>query len=268
MFFSNNCFLFFYYSFCYEYFSIFALQKFSYKLKYIYIICLLFSLVFCTELLFAQNVRQIDNVVIDYMQFADNQSVLYYGNLQEGHPRASNHPYLKEMQYAKARLSYRNIIYPEVMLRLDLNRNELVILSPNNHNIVLFSENVDFAELHDQHIIFFRRDSLSGSPSTGYYTVLYSENCKVLKKQTATMTVKNTGSTTQEQYYVFRNYFYLYKDDTYHTIRNKRGLLKALNPHKKELKQFISTNKLSFRRNADYLLVRTVSEYEKLSGSL
>jgi len=232
---------------------------------------LLLCFVFVLGQLFAQNTGQIDDVVVEYLQDADNQSVLYYGSLQDGYPRTSNHPYLKDIQYVKARLSYRQIVYPEVSLRFDMNRNELIILSPSNHNIVLFPENVDYVELHDRHIIYFRNDSLPGSPSTGYYTLLHSGICKVMKKQTATLTVKNTSSTTHEQYFTFKSNFYLYKDGGYYTIRNKRGLLRALSPYNKELKQFVSTNNLSFRRNAGYFLVQTLQEYEKLSvisGSL
>ena len=230
-------------------------------------ISFLLCLVFVVGQLFAQNTGQIDDVVIEYLQYADNQSMLYYGTMQEGYPRTSNHPYLKDKQFVKARLSYRQIVYPEVNLRLDMNRNELIILSPSKHNIVLFPENVDFVELHDRHIIYFYRDSLPGSPSTGYYTLLHSGICKVMEKQTATLAVKNTSSTTQEQYFTFRNSFYLYKDDVYYTIRNKRGLLKILSPYNKELKQFVSTNNLSFRRNAGYFLAQTVQEYEKISGT-
>jgi len=232
-------------------------------------ICFILSLIFSTVHLFSQNTGEKNKVIFEYLNFADNQSVLYYGNVQEGHQRATNHPYLKDNQYVKTRLSYHQIIYPEAMLRLDLSRNELVILSPTNLNIVLFPENVDYAEMHDLLIIYYRNDSLPGSPSTGYYTLLHSGNCKVMEKQTATRALVTTSNThTQEHHYVFRNYIYLYKDGTYYTIRNKRGLLNVLSPHKKELKQFISTNNLKFRRNADNLIVQTVREYEKLSGSL
>ena len=226
---------------------------------------ILISLVFGTFQLFAQDAK-IDNVAFDYLQTVGNQSVLYYGKQQEGYLRASNHPYLNDSQYAKARLSYCGVIYPDAMLRLDLNRDELIILSPNYHNIVLFPENVDYAELYGRHIIYFRYDSLHGCPSTGYYIILHSGNCKVLEKQTATLAVKNTGNTTLENYYVFKTNFYLYKDGVYHNIWNKSGLLKVLYPYKKELKHFISTNRLNFRRNAEEFLIRIVSEYEKLSG--
>ena len=229
--------------------------------------CIFFFLFYCGHL-FAQTVERrqlIDNAAMEYLQTAGNQSALYYGNPQDGLPRATNDPYLKDAHYAKARLSYSRVIYPEVLLRWDLFRDELVIFSPDFRNIVLFPENVDHAELHGHHIFYFHRDSLPGSPSSGYYILLHSGDCKVLEKQTASLMKESNYSTAWM--YVFSTNFYLYRDGVYHTIRTSRGLLNVLQPYKKELKRFISANRLQFRKNTEEFLIRTVNEYEKLSGS-
>jgi hypothetical protein len=229
---------------------------------------LLYFFIFFRGLLFAQDagVRQtIDRSAVEYLKMVNEESVLYYGNLQEELPRTTNHSFLQDAQYAKARLSYLGVIYPEVMLRLDLWRDELVIYSPDNRNVVLFPENVDDAELYDKRIIYLQPDNLPGSPSQGYYYQLHSGNCTVLEKQTASLNRKeNMGRW--EEYYIISTKFYLLKDGAYQTIRTKRGLLQALQPYKKELKRFISANHLSFRKNQEEFLVQTVSEYEKLSG--
>jgi len=75
-------------------------------------------------------------------------------------------------------------------------------------------------------------------------------------------------STSKEMYYGFTTRYFLYKDGVYHIIRNQSGLLKALQPYKKELRRFISANRLQFRDKSEIFLIRTVSEYEKLSVAL
>lgn len=237
------------------------------NLKNIFKIFLLFCLIFWSGLLFAQDIgrRQfIDTSAVKYLSAAGNQAVIYNGEEQSLYLRSSNHPYQKDEQYAKARLSYNQVIYPEVLLRLDLCRDELVILSPDQRNIVMFSENVDFVELHDRMFIYLRRDSLPGCPSSGFYNLLHSANCKILKKIIATQ-MEKIDVNGINRYYDFSTNFYLYKDGVYYIIRNKRVLLKVLHSHKKELKHFISTHRLNFRRNAEEFLIRTVDEYEKLS---
>ena len=234
------------------------------------IIIFLSCFIFAGCCLFAQEIERgliIDKYAVEYLQIADNQSVLYYGNQQEGHlPRALNHPYLNETQFVKGRLSYNKIIYPDELLGLDLSRDELVVISPDNDRIVLFSDIVDFAELQGQLIIYFCHDSLPGSPASGYYTLLYSEKCRVMKKQSAIL-VKATGSSSKlEQEYMINTTFFLYKDGVYYAIRTKGGLLKTLQPFRKELKRFMTANKLSFRKHTDEFLISIISEYEKLSG--
>jgi len=230
----------------------------------------LMCLTFWSGCLFAQvadRQQMIDQAALEYLQTAGNHATLYYGNEHEGHsPRILNHPYLKDAKFTKARLSYNEIIYPEVLLRLDLNRKELVAQLPGHRNIVLFQENVDFAELHGQTIIYFRSNTLRGCPSTGYYILLYSGKCKVLERQNADL-MQNTQSTKLEQRFVMTTHFFLYKDDVYYSIKSKRALLKVLLPYKKELKRFISANKLYFRSDTEKFLALTVGEYEKLSGT-
>jgi len=225
-----------------------------------------FCIIFGFGRLFAQELIQyqlLEDTALEYMRIAGKQSALYYGKEQEMHQRTINHPYLENEHFAKARLSYNDVIYPEAMLRLDLNRDELIIVSPDFRQIVLTPENVDFAELYGKHIVYLQHDSLPGCPSTGYYYLLHSGNCKILEKQVNRM-IPNDKS---EMYFVQSTYFYLYKDGAYYTIRSQRGLLKALGSYKKELKRFISANHLSFRPFTEIFLFLTVSEYEKLSQS-
>ena len=230
--------------------------------------------------------RTVDQMAIDYFQSAGRQSALYYGKVQEGHFRVSNHPYLKDSQYAKSRLSYCQIIYPDALLRLDWSKDELIVQSPDLYNIVLFPENVDYADLHGRRIIYFNRDSmpgclptreksqgllnkqrrekLPGCPPTGYYVLLHSGKCKVLHKKTASLMLR--GVNSKEQHYVFTSFHYLYKDGVYYPIRSKSGLLKHLHPYKKELKRYIKPYHLRFRNDAEEILAMIVKEYEKLSG--
>ena len=207
----------------------------------------------------------VDSAAMAYFRTVNSYSPLYYGTEYEGYPRTTNHPYLIDDQYTKARLSYQHVVYPEVLLRLDLNRNELIVLSPGFRNIVLHSGYVDFAELYGKHIIYFQKDSLSGCPPSGYYILLYSGNHTLLEKRNAQLW-KNANSNILERYFVLKTHYYLYKDGAYYAIKNKRGLLKVLHPYKKELKRFISSHRLNFREDAAESLILTVNEYEQLSG--
>jgi len=222
-------------------------------------------LLLCFRAVFAQEPKQAsDNAAIAYLNASSINSALYYGSIYEGYQRAKNHPYLMDILFTPARLSYQQVIYPEVLLKWDLLRDELIVQSPDFRSIVLFPEKVTFAELHGRQVIYFRSDSLPGCPPTGYYFLLHAGDCKVMGKTSAKMIEKiNPGRI--ERHFEFKTRYYLYKDGEYHLIRNKKSVLNTMQPFAKEIRGFIASNHLNFRKDKELFLIQTVSEYEKLT---
>ena len=210
--------------------------------------------------------RTTDSVSINYLKTANQSATLYYGVEYESYTQAKNNPYLTKSPCTRASLSYRNVVYTEVCLRLDLWKDELTVLSPDSRYFVLFPEDVEYAEMFNKHVFYHKTDSFLNSPSTGYYFLLYDNNCRVLEKKYATLIQRDKTVRTEWTIIDFdiKTHYYLLKDNVYHLIKNKNDLLNALSPYKKELKQFISSNRLSFRKNAAELLIQTTGEYEKL----
>ncbi len=173
------------------------------------------------------------------------------------------HPYFKDARYFDGRISVNGVVYPVIPIRLDLSRNEFIILSPHNRQVVLFNEHVDYVEFHHCHIFNFRSDSLPGCPPSGFYILLHSGKCTILEKQSSFLQPEKN-----DYYYDHTVKFYLRKDGVYYPVKNKRSLLNALGSHKSELKKLIRNNRYKFRRNAEELLVSVVKEYETLSDSL
>lgn len=206
--------------------------------------------------------QQTDDLATKYLRTVGDHSTLYYGRLQLGRPGAANHPYLVTSLYTPARLSFRGVVYPQVMLRLDLERDELVVLSSNGRHIVLSPEDLDYAEFHGRHIVYLD----NGYLPAGHYMVLHSGNTMVLKRQTATQVYRQVSSTNLERRFIFRITYFLYKDGVYHTIQNRRGLLSLLYPHQRTLNRFISSNRLNRRGRTEEMITLTVIEYERLSA--
>jgi len=178
-----------------------------------------------------------------------------------------NHQYFKEQDFVGGRLSYGGIVYPDVSLRWDLYRDELIILSPANYNIALTNENIDFAEIYGYHIFYLHPDSLSGCPPAGNYIRLHSgDDYLLLEKLTNTMyRDENVRRNRYVYYFVLSSDFYLQKDGTYHKITNRRTLLKTLDTHRKELRRFIRASDLRYKLDAEKMVLETVKEHEKLS---
>jgi len=228
--------------------------------------CMLLLFFFCGGL-FAQNSgnrQSVDDSATDYLRSVDKYSILYYGDEQKQYPHAKNHPYLHTEQFSNVRLSFLQVLYPDVLLRWDCNRDELIVQSPENRNIVLFPENVDFAELHGYHIVYLQPDVTPGCPATGYYILLHAGKCKLLEKRMAIQQERPTLEKV-ERFFLFSTRYYLLKDGVYYSINGKNSLLKALSPYRRELKRFMSANRMKYRKNTESFLIQTVGEYEILS---
>ena len=124
------------------------------------------------------------DAVDDYVSSAAGQSVIYHGKEQLKYPTSiRNHPYLKSEKYVPGDLSFEGILYKGVKMRLDLYKNELLLLSPDNrYNIVLPSDRVDYAEFHGYDIFYRYPDERSGNLPEGYYLRLHEGKCTVLGK--------------------------------------------------------------------------------------
>ena len=218
----------------------------------------------CLQLFAQEQEQSVVDHANKYMQESGAFSALYYGNEYEGYPRTKNHPFLKDLQYAKVQLSYQNVVYPDVSLRLDVYRGELIVQSPMYHEIVLFPEKVNYAVLHGLFVVYLQKDSLPGCPSDGYYILHYSGKNKVLEKVNALL-LEKTSPNHMERFFEFSSHYYILLDGVIYSIKGKKGLLKVLHPYKKELSQYISSRKLSFRKDKEQFLISTVSEYERIS---
>ncbi len=211
---------------------------------------------------YAQEIVQsplVEKYATSYMNLARSQAAIFNGDEQKKYPRTPNDPYLKSQEYTMGRLSYNGVLYPDVRLRLDLCRDELVALSPNYQDIVLSSEKIDFAELHNYRILYLSPGQLPDCPFSGFYILLYSGSCMVMEKRSFSLELREGQST-----FIPSVKYYIYKDDTYLRVRNKRSLLKALGDYRRELAQYIRHSNLRFRSDAEKMIVEVMKEYERL----
>jgi len=191
------------------------------SLRMIKIPVLLCLLLLCWQQSPAQDsLRRItDRHADDYMGAVANYATLFSGNRQLPYMITTrNHPYFKEEGYTTGRLSYCGIVYPAISLRWDLYRDELVMMTPANFNIVLINENLDFAEIYGYHIFNLRPDGLAGCPQAGNYILLYSGEYLLLEKFNLELIQKEEYNTII-YYYSQSTNFYLQKDGAYFKIK-------------------------------------------------
>ena len=206
------------------------------------------------------------DAVDDYVSSAAGQSVIYHGKEQLKYPTSiRNHPYLKSEKYGPGDLSFEGILYKGVKMRLDLYKNELLLLSPDNrYNIVLPSDRVDYAEFHGYDIFYRYPDERSGNLSEGYYLRLHEGKCTVLGKWSCILSKTIKDMQVDESFDQSVKY-YIRKEGVYYTVRSKGSVLKVLKSKKKELARYIKRRKLDFKHAPEEAIVAVVRQYEQLN---
>ncbi|MDR0659957.1 MAG: hypothetical protein LBG19_03970 [Prevotellaceae bacterium] len=207
------------------------------------------------------------DVINSYFDTIQNQIVIYNSKIQEPYPfNVENLPYLRISDYVTGELSYDGILYSDVALRLDLYKDELILLEPvNKHNIVLKNELVDYVKIHGRHICYYQNREKTAQLDPGYYILLHKGSCEVLERESYLKVEKIEGTKTIVSFRK-KNMRYVLKDGVYYAANNKKAILNIFGSHKKQLEPYIKQRKLNFNKDIEHSLVSVAKQYELLIG--
>jgi hypothetical protein len=209
--------------------------------------------------------KTINNALAVYYLSAGDQSRLYNGTEYTGYPFtfAEGSPFFLTPQEQKGSIIYDYVEYGDVDLQYD-EMMGVVIMQDANHRIQLSNERISRFTIGNYPFIRIVRDSLShGVPETGFYNILYEGNLSVLKKEIKT--IRQIYSYSQEITRVIdvKTNYYFRKNNDYTQINSQKELLNFFSDRKKEIQHFIKTNKLSFKKDTDNLLVKVAVYYDQ-----
>lgn len=94
-------------------------------------------------------------MVQDYFSAVQEYALVYNGKeYQRYEKQTTNHPYLVNADFKSGAIGFGGTIYPRVLMKLDLFRDELVLQSPNKlYPIVAEKERIDYIQLNGYRII-------------------------------------------------------------------------------------------------------------------
>jgi hypothetical protein len=203
-------------------------------------------------------------VISDFNQAIGEQSEFYNGRRYYLLPQAfKGSPYfLASVSFEPAVINYNNIWYKNVPLLYDA-YTDLMVSSLGN---VLYSFRKE--KLHDiylagHHFIFL--DSLKSlNLSAGYYDQLYSGSAEVIVKRSRTV-VKRTNGQSIETLYEDKNEIYIKRGGAYFPVSSKHSVLKVFKDKVAQLKEYLSSNKIPYRKDRENSVAKLAAYYDKIS---
>jgi len=152
----------------------------------------------------------------------------------------------------------------EVMLKLDLINDELLLLTDKGSTLQLNKQMVDrFTLSNDGKQLLFRNleaDSLSDLK--GYVYVIHDGKTALYVKYKKEIRLRD-GPGDRDTF-IQTQRIYLVKDGISHQVRNRKNIVRLLKDRKAEVKDFVRTNRVHFSANNPGSVAPLLEYYDKL----
>jgi len=226
----------------------------------------LFLLSYCLTNIYCDPVRNPDNPIINYLQQAEDFAEIYNGRMEALYniTQYKNLPYYKNSDFTEASIVYKNIYYPNQKVRLDLFKEQLILLPPKKQfGIVLNFQKVEKVDMYSKTFVRLIPPPESGLKPGFYIRLFDKEKIKLYRKEHFSI------QPIELIYYGFDLgiRFYLYYNNRYYPVKNKGSFSKLFPQYKKQINKFAKDNKLNFKENPDESLTALADYCEKLISS-
>ncbi|MEO6456467.1 MAG: hypothetical protein ABIN97_20490 [Ginsengibacter sp.] len=213
------------------------------------------------------------NAVNLYHKFLLPETGLYNGSeytYKAYYPFVINegHPFFISKQFVPGSVFYNNVLYENVPLLYDIVKEELIIKDlAGVYFIKLNNESIQWFIISGHTFIRLNMDNDKDQVlHTGFYDLLYNGNV-VLYKKVLKLLEDRSAFAGIEKHVIESNKYFIKKDNRYYAIKNKKSLLPVMSNRKKEVQQFIRSNKLNFRKAEEDAIIRTVTFYDSINNT-
>lgn len=179
-------------------------------------------------------------------------------------PLLKGAPFLEESGLQKGTVYFDGILYPDVMLAYDIVKQELVTTGYQNINLTLVPEKIGYFYLANRLFIPAPRDSITNKKAmSGFCEVLYNQHLLVLAHYQKTP--RRSSSTESAATFMQSTTYYILKDNTVLKIDNEKALLAAFNEQKDNVKKYMRSNNLKFKKAPAETLQKTAAYFTQLN---
>jgi len=204
--------------------------------------------------------------VNNYLQQVGDYADIYNGKVEAVYSVLlyKNFPYYMNFDYAEASIIYRNNYYPGQKVRLDLYKEQLILLVPGKQfGIVVSFQNTEKVYMYNKTFVRLIPPKESGLKPGFYIQLLKKEKMQLYRKEYFNLVQK------EMIYYGFERgtRHYLVYNNRYHPVKNKGSFSKIFPQHKKSINKFAKDNKLNFKQNTDESFTSLAGYCEELITS-
>jgi hypothetical protein len=209
-----------------------------------------------------------NNVIVLYKNAMKENLRLYNGReyLYSGH-NAKGFPYFKSNDILNGTVMYDENIYTNVPMYYDLVNDELVIRDyTQNFPIKLLTEKIKYFVIDGNKFINSATDTaFTAGLAKGFYEELYHNKVLVFAKKQKIVRQKTSSEGSEFSYKEFDTYF-IYYNGKIDKVSSEKSVLNVFKKKKNELRKFINTNKLRFKKDFEEAIVKTARYFDEIEN--
>jgi hypothetical protein len=195
-------------------------------------------------------------------EIGDNAQIYHGAEYIRNGQKALGFPFFESNDLLDGAVYYQGTLYPQRKIYYDLVADEVVTGNyANDAQISLSMDKADSFKIGNHFFVRLNPANSPGLPKEGYYERLYAGEPGLYVKHEKRLV---TGSGNEEIKYIQYNNYFVKKNTVFYAVDGKSGLLNEFSDKKDELKKYIRSNKLNFKKDLENSMVLTTSYYSQL----
>lgn len=211
--------------------------------------------------------QAVTGAIESYSKAVGMQAHLYtgpeYSVLSKSH--VEGHQFFKQKSFERGSVLYDGVWVVDVPLLYDVVMDEVITIHSNTgFSQMLVKERVEAFKLLDHSFVHIKSDSLNGALlQPGYTDMLYDGKVQLIAKRKKSLQERASVNGMEGRYDIVDRFF-IRKDGAYHSVGNRRSVLKVLRDEKKALNKFARANNLKFRKERESAIIKIAQHYDTL----
>ncbi len=222
---------------------------------------ILYLAIICHTYVNAQDIS-----VTDYLQQAGKYAGIYNGKREIVYnpSQYENLPYYMSPDFTEASVFYEKNYFPNQKVRLDLFKEQLVVLSPEKqHGVILNPQHVEKVQMYNKTFIWLDAPEENGLEAGYYMQLTKGKRIQLFYKEKYSF-VERIRDNVAVNYFNRKVRYYFSYDNRYYAVKNKNAFSKLFPQYKKQINTFVQENRLSFKQNAEEDLISLARYCEEL----
>jgi hypothetical protein len=196
-----------------------------------------------------------------FTEIRDNAEIYHGSEFIRNGQRAIGFPFFEADEMLNGSIYYQGTLYSGIPLYYNMVSDEIIINNyPRNAFLSLSPLKADSFIISSRLFVHLSSGKSDGLPRSGYYEKLTSGDPALFAKKEKRLVI-GTGSE-ETKYIEYDNYYIRFKN-VYYPVDGKNALLDVLKDREDDLKKFIRSNKLNFKKNPESSLVQVTTYYSR-----